>query len=165
MTAGEAKTVAESTVRFVRTMTQMDANLAGNVHGGVIMKEVDSAAGTAAIRHAGRPCVTAAIDELSFLEPVYVGDILTVTATVNDVGRTSMEVGVKVEAESYTGGPTRHTTSAYLVMVALDESGTPTEIPPLITETADEERRRAQARVRREIRRERSARISGAGPI
>ena len=159
----EGRAVAESTVTFVRTMTQMDANLAGNVHGGVIMKEVDSAAGTAAIRHAGRPCVTAAIDELSFLGPVYVGDILTVTATVNDVGRTSMEVGVKVEAESYMGGEKRHTTSAYLVMVALDESGHPTEIPPLITSTPDEERRRAQARVRREIRKERAARVGGAG--
>ena len=159
----DQKTVAESTVTFVRTMTQMDANLAGNVHGGVIMKEVDSAAGTAAIRHAGRPCVTAAIDELSFLEPVYVGDILTVTATVNDVGRTSMEVGVMVEAESHMGGEKRHTTSAYLVMVALDESGHPTEIPPLITSTSEEERRRAQAKVRREIRRERAARVSGAG--
>lgn len=159
----EPKAVSESTVTFVRTMTQMDANLAGNVHGGVIMKEVDSAAGTAAIRHAGRPCVTAAIDELSFLEPVYVGDILTVTATVNDVGRTSMEVGVKVEAESYMGGEKRHTTSAYLVMVALDESGQPTEIPPLLTSTPDEGRRRAQARVRREIRRERAARVGGVG--
>jgi acyl-CoA hydrolase len=157
------RTVAESTVTFIRTMTQMDANLAGNVHGGVIMKEVDSAAGTAAIRHAGRPCVTASIDELSFLGPVHVGDILTVTATVNDVGRTSMEVGVEVEAESYTGGEKRHTTSAYLVMVALDESGRPTEIRPLITSTSDEERRRAQARVRREIRKERAARVSGAG--
>jgi acyl-CoA hydrolase len=157
------KTVAESTVTFVRTMTQIDANLAGNVHGGVIMKEVDSAAGTAAIRHAGRPCVTAAIDELAFLGPVYVGDILTVTATVNDVGRTSMEVGVEVEAESYMGGEKRHTTSAYLVMVALDDSGHPTEIPPLITSTPEEDRRRAQAKVRREIRKERAARISGAG--
>ena len=159
----DPKSVSESTVTFVRTMTQMDANLAGNVHGGVIMKEVDSAAGTAAIRHAGRPCVTAAIDELSFLEPVYVGDILTVTATVNDVGRTSMEVGVKVEAESLMGGEKRHTTSAYLVMVALDESGHPTEIPPLLTSTPEEARRRAQAKVRREIRRERTARVSGAG--
>ena len=146
----EPKSVPESTVTFVRTMTQMDANLAGNVHGGVIMKEVDSAAGTTAIRHAGRPCV-------------YVGDILTVTATVNDVGRTSMEVGVKVEAESHMGGEKRHTTSAYLVMVALDESGHPAEIPPLITSTPEEERRRAQAKVRREIRRERAARVSGAG--
>ena len=163
MSGRESKTVAESTVTFVRTMTQMDANLAGNVHGGVIMKEVDSAAGTAAIRHAGRPCVTAAIDELSFLEPVYVGDILTVTATVNDVGHTSMEVGVKVEAESHMGGERRHTTSAYLVMVALDESGHPTKIPPLVTSTPEEERRRAQARVRREIRRERAARVGGAG--
>ncbi len=126
------------------------------------MKEVDSAAGTAAIRHAGRPCVTAAIDELSFLEPVYVGDILTVTAAVNDVGRTSMEVGVKVEAESHTGGEKRHTTSAYLVMVALDESGHPTEIPPLITSTPDEALRRAQAQVRRQIRQERSERVRGA---
>ncbi len=159
----EGRTVAESTVTFIRTMTQMDANLAGNVHGGVIMKEVDSAAGTAAIRHAGRPCVTASIDELSFLEPVYVGDILTVTATVNDVGRTSMEVGVKVEAESYTGGEKRHTTSAYLVMVALDESGKPTEIRPLITSTPEEARRRAQAKVRREIRKERADRIDDAG--
>ena len=159
------KTVAESTVTFVRTMTQIDANLAGNVHGGVIMKEVDSAAGTAAIRHAGRPCVTAAIDELSFLGPVHVGDILTVTATVNDVGRTSMEVGVEVEAESYMGGEKRHTTSAFLVMVALDDSGHPTEIPPLITSTPEEARRRAQAKVRREIRRERAARVSGAGQV
>jgi acyl-CoA hydrolase len=144
-------------------MTQMDANLAGNVHGGVIMKEVDSAAGTTAIRHAGRPCVTAAIDELSFLGPVFVGDILTVTATVNDVGNTSMEVGVNVEAESYMGGEKRHTTSAYLVMVALDEAGKPTAIPPLMTTTPEEERRRAQARVRREIRKERAARVGGAG--
>ncbi len=163
MSDQEGRTVAESTVTFIRTMTQMDANLAGNVHGGVIMKEVDSAAGTAAIRHAGRPCVTASIDELSFLGPVHVGDILTVTATVNDVGRTSMEVGVEVEAESYTGGERRHTTSAYLVMVALDDSGRPTEIRPLITATPEEERRRAQAKVRREIRKERAARVGGAG--
>ncbi|HEY5652293.1 MAG TPA: acyl-CoA thioesterase, partial [Acidimicrobiia bacterium] len=80
-----------------------------------------------------------------------------------DVGRTSMEVGVEVEAESYTGGEKRHTTSAYLVMVALDESGRPTEIRPLITTSPEEERRRAQAKVRREIRKERSARVSGAG--
>jgi acyl-CoA hydrolase len=143
-------------------MTQMDANLAGNVHGGVIMKEVDSAAGTAAIRHAGRPCVTAAIDELSFLEPVYVGDILIVTARVNAVGRTSMEVGVTVEAESILGDERRHTTSAYLVMVALDESGSPTEIRPLLITTPDEERRQAQAGVRRQIRQERASRVNDA---
>ena len=125
----EPKAVSESTVTFVRTMTQMDANLAGNVHGGVIMKEVDSAAGTAAIRHAGRPCVTAAIDELSFLQPVYVGDILTVTATVNDVGRTSMEVGVQVIRENpYTNAAVRATT-AYLTFVGIDREMKPVRIP------------------------------------
>lgn len=156
------KPVSESVVVFARTMTQMDANLAGNVHGGVIMKEVDSAAGTAAIRHAGRPCVTAAIDELSFLEPVYVGDILIVTAQVNAVGKTSMEVGVTVEAESLLGDERRHTTSAYLVMVALDDSGSPTPIRPLLISTPEEERRQAQAAVRRQIRQERASRVNEA---
>ena len=157
----QPRRVEDSTVTFTRTMTQMDANLAGNVHGGVIMKEVDSAGGTAAIRHAGRPCVTAAIDELAFHEPVYVGDILVVTASVNDVGTTSMEVGVRVEAESLMGDERRHTTSAYLVMVALDDEGRPTRIPPLETSTPEQERRRAQARIRRQIRMERTDRVRG----
>jgi acyl-CoA hydrolase len=149
----------ESAITFVRTMTQLDANMLGNVHGGVIMREVDTAAGTAALRHAGRPCVTAAIDELSFLAAVHVGDILVVSARVNDVGRTSLEVGVKVEAEPLAGGPRRHTTSAYLVMVGLDDDGNPVEVPDLIVETDEDRRRQRQARVRRQIRSERLARI------
>jgi acyl-CoA hydrolase len=152
-------------------MTQADANLVGSVHGGVIMYEVDVAAGTAAARHAGRTCVTAAIDELSFLQPVRVGDVLTVRARVNDVGAKSLEVGVRVETEPWQGGEVRHTTSAYLVMVALGEDGRPTAVPPLLVETPDERRRRAQARIRREIRKERIARIgtyrpeAGADPV
>lgn len=151
--------VEESAVTFARIMTQLDANMLGNVHGGVIMREVDSAAGTAAMRHAGRPCVTAAIDELSFFGPVHVGDILTVYARVNDVGLTSLEVGVRVEAESLEGGDSRHTTSAYLVMVALDDDGHPTEVPDLVVDTDDDRRRQRQARIRRQVRSERIERL------
>jgi len=156
----DPKPVSASAVEFIRTMTQLDANLSGNVHGGVIMKEVDSAAGTAAMRHAGRrSVVTAAIDEMSFLEPVYVGDILIVTAMVNYVGSTSMEVGVRVEAEAMDKGPRRHTTSAYLVMVALGDNDQPAPVPPLDLITDLERRRYEQAIVRRQIRTERRERL------
>jgi len=156
----ESKRVSASTVEFIRTMTQLDANLSGNVHGGVIMKEVDSAAGTAAIRHSGRrSVVTAAIDEMSFIEPVHVGDILVVTAMVNYVGSTSMEVGVRVEAEAMESGSRRHTTSAYLVMVALDESDQPAAVPQLELITDLERRRHERAIVRRQIRTERRNRL------
>jgi acyl-CoA hydrolase len=160
----EAKPVSASEITFARTMTQADANLVGNVHGGVIMKEVDTAAGTAAGRHAGRVCVTAAIDELSFLGPVHIGDVLFVSARVNDVGRTSLEVGVRVEAEPWGGGERRHTTSAYLVFVCLDDHGKPVEVPPLLVESEDERRRQQQARVRREMRKERIERVGFYGP-
>jgi len=163
----DGRRVADSEVTFARTMTQLDANLVGKVHGGVIMREVDSAAGTAASRHAGRVCVTAAIDELSFLQPVEVGDILIVKARVNYVGRTSMEVGVRVEAEPWTGGERRHTTSAYLTMVALGQDGKPVEVPPLVPETDEERRRCERARIRREMRKERIERLGcyGPGPV
>lgn len=160
----EPKPVRASEVTFARTMTQLDANLIGNVHGGVIMHEVDVAAGTAAARHAGRVCVTAAIDELSFLQPVHIGDVLIVRARVNDVGRTSLEVGVRVEAEPWQGGARRHTTSAYLVMVCLDEHSRPAQVPPLIVESDDERRRQNQAQVRRQIRKERIDRVGRYGP-
>lgn len=152
----DPKPVSASSVEFIRTMTQLDANLAGNVHGGVIMKEVDSAAGTAAIRHSGHTAVvTAAIDELSFLAPVFVGDILVVSAQVNYVGTTSMEVGVRVEAEAMASGVRRHTTSAYLVLVALDDDDQPAVVPPLELESDLQRRRHEQAIVRRRLRTER----------
>lgn len=160
----EPKPVRASAVTLVRVMTLLDANSLGNVHGGVIMREVDNAAGIAAARHAGRTCVTAAIDELSFLEPVHVGDLLYVHAQVNAVGRTSLEVGVRVEAEPSGGGPRRHTTSAYLVFVALGEDGRPTEVPPLICETEEERRRHAQALIRRQVRKERIQRLGSRRP-
>jgi acyl-CoA hydrolase len=157
--------VAASRVTLSRVMTLLDANSVGNVHGGVIMREVDTTAGMAAVRHAGgKVCVTAAIDELSFREPVHIGDLLLVTASVNDVGRTSLEVGVRVEAEPWRGGERRHTTSAYLVMVCLDEDGRPSAVPPLEVQTDDERRRRAQARIRRQVRKERIARLGAWEP-
>lgn len=158
---GQAGTPRASEIVFIRTMEITDSNALGKVHGGVIMREVDSAAGTAAARHSGKVCVTAAIDGLSFHEPVNVGDILIVQARVNDVGRTSMEVGVRVEAELWRGGERRHTTSAYLVMVALDDDGNPTPILPLLPETDEDRRRQQQARIRRELRMERLRRLSG----
>jgi acyl-CoA hydrolase len=145
-------------------MTQLDANSLGNVHGGVIMREVDNVAGLASSRHSGRVCVTAAIDELSFLQPVHVGELLVVKASVNAVGSKSMEIGVRVEAEDWHSGERRHTTTAYLVFVALDEDGHPTQVPPLVCETEDDERRHAQALIRREVRKERIARLGSWRP-
>jgi acyl-CoA hydrolase len=156
--------VRDSQVTFARIMTLLDANAIGNVHGGVIMREVDTTAGTAAARHAEVVCVTAAIDELSFQEPVHVGDLLIVSASVNAVGRTSLEVGVRVEAEPWRGGPRRHTTSAYLVMVAVDEEGRTVTVPPLFAETEEERRRQAQAEIRRQIRAERRHRVDAWRP-
>ena len=124
----------------------------GIVHGGEVMKLVDTAAGIAAIKHAGGMCVTVSIDEMSFLHPVHVGDLVTVRASVNDVGTTSLEVGVRVEVEDVLSGERKHTSSAYLVFVALDEEGKPRAVPPLATENEVQERRRREARIRRRTR-------------
>jgi acyl-CoA hydrolase len=130
-----------------------DSNLAGAVHGGTIMKLVDTAGGLAAMKFSGSPVVTAAIDELSFLEPVNLGDLVTVTASVNGVGDTSMEVGVKVETENVLTGERRHTSTAYLLYVALDsETRQPVRVPRLVCETAEERRRQRQAKARRKAR-------------
>jgi acyl-CoA hydrolase len=126
-----------------------DANRAGFVHGGTVMKLCDEAAGIAAIKHSRCRVVTAAMDRMAFLLPVYVGDLLTLKASINAAWRTSMEVGVRVEAEDPQTGVVRHTNSAYLTMVAVDDSGTPLAVPPLRTETPEEERRAREAQVRR----------------
>lgn len=164
MSESSAKPVAASQVHLARVMTMLDANAIGNVHGGVIMKEVDTAAGMAAARHAGVVCVTAAIDELSFGQPVHVGDVLHVLASVNAAGRSSLEVGVRVEAEPWRGGLQRHTTSAYLVMVAIDQDGSTVAVPPLVTVTDEDRRREGQARIRRQVRTERRERLGAWRP-
>lgn len=148
------KTVAESSVVMSRQMMPDDANPWGYVHGGTIMKMVDEAAGSAAIRHTRMRVSTAAIDYMSFLHPIHVGDLVTIKASVNDVGRTSMEVGVRVEAENMLTGDVKYTSSCYLVMVALDENGQPCPVPQVIPETLEEKRRQAAAMIRRRRRRQ-----------
>jgi uncharacterized protein (TIGR00369 family) len=154
------KTVDESQVIMALQMMPYDTNPWGYVHGGVVMKMVDEAAGSAATRHARCRVATAAIDYMSFLHPVQVGDLLTIKASVNDVGRTSMEVGVRVETENMLTGEKHHTSSAFVVMVALDGEGRPIEIPPIVAETPDQRRRMAAAKIRRVQRKHLQAAIN-----
>ena len=130
----------------------VDANSAGFVHGGIVMKMCDEAAGIAAVKHSRRRVVTAAIDRMTFMDPIHVGELLTCRASLNAVWRTSMEVGVRVEAENPLTGEHRHTSTAYLTMVALDESGRPSPVPPLVPESPVEERRMREAELRRRNR-------------
>ncbi|HJR98789.1 MAG TPA: acyl-CoA thioesterase [Actinomycetota bacterium] len=146
------KTVAESRVELTQLMEATDVNIAGTVHGGVVMRLVDTAAGLAAARHARGLAVTVAIDELTFREPVHIGDLLVLRATVNDVGTTSMECGVRVEAHDVVTGTMRHVNTAYLVFVAVDDDGKPRPVPPLVTETEEERRRQREAKLRRQSR-------------
>ena len=145
----EAKRPADSEVVMCVQMLPSDANPQGQVHGGTIMKHVDTAAAVAGHRHARSLVATARIDEMSFLAPVEVGNLLMLKATVNAVWRTSMEIGVRVETEDLLTGKVTHTASAYLVVVALDEHRRPREVPPLILDTAEQRRRNGEAQVRR----------------
>ncbi len=147
-----SRSVAHSKVTLTQMMEVTDANVAGNVHGGVIMRLVDTAAALAAIKHSGGVALTVGIDEMTFLEPVQIGEVVVLRASVNDVGRTSMECGVRVEAEDPLTGIIRHVNSAYLVFVAVDEKGRPRPVPPLIAESEDERRRQREAKLRRERR-------------
>jgi acyl-CoA hydrolase len=129
-------------------MNPADANPLGSVHGGIILRLVDEAGGVAAVRHARRPAVTVAVDSMTFRSPVPIGSLVTFKASVNYVGATSMEVGVRVETENLLTGEVRHTSSAYLVYVALDEKGHPSPVPRLIPETEEDRRRMAAAEAR-----------------
>lgn len=146
------KTVSETSVTMAQVMLPQDANPAGNVHGGVIMKLIDTAAAVVASRHARSNTVTASLDRLDFHHPVFVGDLLFLKAGINMAGRTSMEIGVRVEAENFITGEIRHTSSAYLTFVALDENGRPRAVPPLIFESDDERRRNKEALMRKKMR-------------
>jgi uncharacterized protein (TIGR00369 family) len=142
-------------------MDQSHVNLLGNVHGGVIMRLVDTTAGAVAQRHSGGPAVTAAMDEMAFLEPVHVGDIVRARAQVNWAGRTSMEIGVRVESEPWdeAGRDPLHVASAYLVFVAIGADGGSRRIPGLQPETPAEHRRMREAEIRRAHRLARKAEI------
>lgn len=131
-----------------RVMPQ-DTNPAGNLHGGVVLRYIDLCAGTVAMRHCRTNVVTASIDRTEFLKPVFVGELVILHANVNYVGRTSLEVGVRVEAENLYTGDIRWTNSAYLTFVSLDEAGKPAPAPPLILETDEDKRRLREAKERR----------------
>ena len=147
-----AKTVHESQHESSELMMPSDANNLGHVFGGVILSMMDKTAAIAAFRHARHNCVTVSIDRVDFREPVHVGDLVVMKASVNYVGRTSMEVGLRVEAEDLVSGVRRHTNSCYMTFVAIDRNGRPVEVPALTPETPDEERRYAAARDRRRRR-------------
>jgi acyl-CoA hydrolase len=148
----QGKRISGSSVVMVQPMSPQDANTAGNVQGGVIMKLIDEAGGIVAHRHAQTNVVTASVDRIDFLHPVYIGDVVFLKARLNLVGKTSMEVGVLVESENPLTGETRHTASAFLTYVALDKVGRPTEVAPLILETDEEKRLYKDAQARREAR-------------
>jgi acyl-CoA hydrolase len=148
----DAKAPSESTSVLAHWMGIADANSSGDIHGGTVMKFVDEAAGIAAVRHSRRRTVTASMDRMSFLVPIKIGQLVTFTATVNAAWRTSMEVGVRVDAEDPRTGEVRHASTAYLTFVALDDAGRPTVVPPIEPATPTEERRQSEAELRRKHR-------------
>ena len=147
-----AKPVSESRHETSEIMMPQDANVLGHVFGGTVLAMMDKAAAVAAFRHARSTCVTASIDRVDFREPVHVGDLVVMKASVNFAGRTSMEVGVRVETEDMVTGRRRHTNSCYLTFVAVDRNGRPVEVPKVQPETPDEQRRYEAAQERRRRR-------------
>jgi acyl-CoA hydrolase len=148
----EPRRVLESQTELIQWMGVTDANSAGFIHGGVVMKLCDEAAGAAAVKHSRCRVVTAGVDRMAFMTPVHVGELVTFSASVNAAWRTSMEVGVRVDAENPRTGERRHTNSAYLTMVAVDEDGQPIPVPELTAETDEQRSREAEAQVRRRNR-------------
>lgn len=146
------KRIRDSQATISQVMLPTDANTHGNVHGGVIMKLVDDAGAIVATRHSRSIVVTVAVDSMTFLSPVYVGNLVTLTAALSYVGRSSMEVEVLVEAEDPLTGDKTHTNTAYLVYVALDDSGQPRKVLPLIAETEEERQRIAEGCERQQAR-------------
>lgn len=141
--------VRESLSEYAELALPTDANVFGFLLGGRVMHLVDMAGATAAMRHARRPVVTASVDYMSFLHPIHIGQLVILRSAVNRAFHTSMEVGVKVFVEDLLTGQQRHTCSAYLTFVAIDEHGRPTPVPPVIPETPEEKRRYEEAGRRR----------------
>ena len=146
------KTVSHSQVIMTQLVLPSHTNSIGSVFGGTVMSWIDIAAAICAQRHSNKEVVTASIDRLDFIAPVYKGWVVNLRASVNYTSRTSMEIGVRVDAENPRTGETFHTASAYMTFVALGTMGKPTEVPQLILETDTDRRRNEEARVRREYR-------------
>ncbi len=145
-----ARTPSFSRIQLATLTSRAQANLLGNIHGGEVVKLADSTAGVVAQRHSGGPAVTAALDEMAFLQPVRVGDIIRTYGQVNWVGRSSMEVGVRIETEPWDeAGVVRHVGSAFFVFVAVDGAGKSRSVPALEPETEEDRRRMREAEIRR----------------
>src|ERR1700683_845678 len=148
----DARPAADSRATLAHWMGPLDANGAGFVHGGTVMKLCDEAAGLAAVKHCRRRVVTASMDRMTFMVPIHVGELVSFQASINAVWHTSMEVGVRVDTENPRTGERRHSNSAYLTMVAVDEQGNPMPVPPLLTSAEQEIRRESEAQLRRRNR-------------
>ncbi|MEK7405579.1 MAG: acyl-CoA thioesterase [Acidobacteriota bacterium] len=155
--------VRESASEYLELALPTDANIFGFLLGGRVMHFVDMAGATAAMRHARRPVVTASVDHLSFLHPIHIGQLVILRSAVNRVFRSSMEVGVKVLVEDLLTAERKHTCSAYLTFVAIDEHGNSVPLPPVIPETEEEERRYQEAGRRREHRLAQRSRFTRSG--
>ena len=151
-TVPNGKPVSASMVHLTQVMLPEDTNAAGNVHGGTIMKLADNAAFVVASRHCRANVVTASVDRIDFLAPVYIGDLLILKARLNWTGRASMEIGIEIDAEDLFSGQVRHVATALLTFVALDEKGRPKKVPPLILETEEDRKIFEEARRRAELR-------------
>jgi acyl-CoA hydrolase len=152
MAKREGRTVAESSVEMVELVLPNDANPLGNILGGKVMHLIDIAGGVAAHRHSRSQVVTVAVDNLDFLYPIRVGELIVLRAHITRAFRTSMEAEVRVYMEDYLTGERRQTSSAFVTYVALDAAGKPKEVPPLIPRSAEEKRRYREALARRRRR-------------
>lgn len=151
----KAKTVRESQTEMSQLMMPQHANIAGTVYGGTLLSIADSVAYVCAARHAGPNCVTVSFDQVDFREPIRIGELVIFKASVNYVGTSSMEIGIRIEAEDLKTGKKRHTNSCYVTMVALNQLGKPVEVPRLVPETEIEKKRFAAGEKRREEARKR----------
>jgi acyl-CoA hydrolase len=148
----QPKSVTESQALLAHWMGPSDANGSGNIHGGTILKLIDEVAGVAALKHCRRRIVTVGMDRVTFIVPLFVGEIVTFKASVNAAWHSSMEIGIRVEAENPVTGEIRHSNTAYATFVALDDDNRPTPVPPLRAETTHQERRMREAQIRRSNR-------------
>jgi len=148
----DPKPVLASRTEMSQLMLPQHANFAGVVYGGTILSIADGVAYVCAARHAGPNCVTASVDRVDFREPIKIGELVTFQASVNFVGKTSMEIGIKILAEDFKSGVKRHTNSCYFTMVLVDDQGNPQSVPPILPQTDEEKRRYENGKTRRKAR-------------
>ena len=148
----KAKSIDQSRTTFTELMIPSYANFGGKIHGGILLSLMDKVAYTCAAKHAGAYVVTVSVENVNFLEPVEVGELVSLHASINYVGRTSMVVGIRVMSESIRTGQQKHTNTSYFTMVAKDDAGKPVEVPPLLLENQEDVRRFLESLKRRELK-------------